>query len=145
MEQLAERVADALEGEVGGALAGVSYYTADGVGHVYRSERAADAYTVEAIDAIVEDLQLEAFGHGAHERRHGQALHATVRIYDDLLDVLVPIDEQSGVAFALFLDGDYRVRYVVERAERLVDASRFERTVLHPESVSAESPLSADE
>ncbi|MFC7166617.1 hypothetical protein [Halospeciosus flavus] len=134
MEELAERVADALREKYGEeTLVGVSYYHEDGVGHVYRSEWAAEKYDPEEVDEIVQDLRFEALGHGAHEQRHREGLHATVRVYDELIDVVVPITEFEGLAFALSNDGEYTVRNVVSLVETVVEESDVERTALdHP-------------
>jgi hypothetical protein len=127
MEELAEAVRDALQTRLPGGLVGVSYYDEDGVGHVYRSEWAGEKYDPEQVDEVVRDIQLEALGYGSLEARQDQSLHATVRVYDDMLDVALPVSQSSGVAFALDRDADYDLREAVRVAERVVDESAFER------------------
>jgi hypothetical protein len=104
---------------------GVSYFTGDEVDHVYQSEWATETYDREQVDKIVRDLQLESLGYGAYEQRQQSQLHATVRIYDELLDITVPVNEFEGVAVALDTSGDYEVRNVVEQIEDVVSESHI--------------------
>lgn len=121
MQQVAERVTEVIRDEFDEAcLVGVSYYDSDGVGHVYRSDWAEERYDPEAVDAIVDELRLESIGHGVYEKRQRQTLHATARVYDEMLDIAVPTDGTEGVAVALDTDGEYRVREVVSVVERAV-------------------------
>lgn len=122
MERLAERVAAALQDEFPEVcLVGVSYYEQEGVGHVYRSDWAAEKYDPEQVDAIVDDLRLEAIAFAAHEQRQEEQLHATARIYDELLDVSIPFSEAEGVVVALDREGAYRTRDVVDLVERVAE------------------------
>ncbi|WP_435100564.1 hypothetical protein [Halarchaeum sp. P4] len=129
MESLATRVTETLAEEIGeGPLIGVSYYDEDGVGHVFRSEWAAERYDPAEIDEIVEEIRFEGLGQVVHEGTQKERLHATVRVYDDVVNVVVPVEETRGVALALHRDGDYAVRGVVGHIERtLDDAGAIER------------------
>lgn len=133
MEQLAEDVLAELRESIGGEpIEGVSYFDADEVGHVYLESRERGAAEEARVDRIVEDLQLEVIGYGAYEKRQQEQLHATSRIYDDLLDVTVPVNGDEGVAVALDIDGEYSVRNVVDRIERVVaDSHVVEREPLY--------------
>lgn len=131
MEQVAKAVSERLREQIGEAnMVGVSYYTAEGVGHVYRSEWAETKYDPAQVDQIVDDLRLEAIGHLALEQRQEQSLHATVRIYDNMLDAAIPVKETEGVAFALTKDGDYSTRDAVAVAEQAIEDAPVERSVL---------------
>lgn len=131
MEKLAEQTADKLRDEIGADnLVGVSYYGRDGVGHVFRSDWAEDKYDPEQVDAIVDELRLEALGHCIYEQRQEQSLHATIRVYDDMLDVAVPVTETEGIAFALDIEGDYSIRSAVECAEEAIEQSDIEQRLL---------------
>lgn len=127
MEKLAAEVRDTLQAELSGGLVGVSYYDEDGVGHVFRSEWADEKYDPEQVDDVVRDIQLGALGYGSLEARQDQSLHATVRVYDDMLDVALPISQASGVAFALDRDADYDLRDAIHAAETVVENSNHER------------------
>ncbi|MCD2198646.1 hypothetical protein LPA44_01835 [Halobacterium sp. KA-4] len=127
MEQLAAQVRDALQAELPGGLIGVSYFDENGVGHVFRSEWAGEKYDPEQVDEVVRDIQLEALGYGSLEARQDQSLHATVRVYEDMLDVALPISQSSGIAFALDRDANYDLREAIHVAEGVVDESAFER------------------
>lgn len=118
MEELAERTAAVLRAEVGKeAMVGVSYYDQEGVGHVFRSDWAEQKYDPEQVDEIVEELRFEALGHTLHEEHQEEKLRATVRVYQEMLDVAVPTNETHGVAFALDADEDFDVRDVIDRVE----------------------------
>jgi hypothetical protein len=127
MEQLAAQVRDALQAELPGGLIGVSYFDENGVGHVFRSEWGGEKYDPEQVDEVVRDIQLEALGYGSLEARQDQSLHATVRVYEDMLDVALPISQSSGIAFALDRDAEYDLREAIHVAEGVVDESAFER------------------
>lgn len=101
-------------------MLGVSYFTGEEVDHVYQSEWATETYEREEVDKIVRDLQLESLGYGAYEQRQKSQLHATVRIYDEMLDITIPINDREGVAVALDLTGDYSIRKIVDRIEETV-------------------------
>ncbi len=121
MEQVAEDVLAFIRDEVGEEpLLGVSYFTGEEVDHVYQSEWATETYEREEVDKIVRDLQLESLGYGAYEQRQKSQLHATVRIYDEMLDITIPINDREGVAVALDLTGDYSIRKIVDRIEETV-------------------------
>lgn len=140
MEQLAERVHDALREEFGeSCLVGVSYYDHDEIGHVYRSEWAAEKYEPEQVDAIVEDLRLEALAHGAQEQRQMERLRATTRIYEELLDIVVPVSDVQGVAIALEIDAEYRVRDVIDTVERVVASADVDADVDIDEDVGGDA------
>ncbi|MGZ0746693.1 hypothetical protein [Haloparvum sp. AD34] len=122
MEQLAERVSGALQDEFTEVcLVGVSYYEQEGVGHVYRSDWATEKYEPEQVDAIVEDLRLEAIAFAAHEQRQEERLHATARVYDEMIDISIPLTEVTGVVVALDREGTYRTRDVVDLVERVAE------------------------
>lgn len=121
MQALAERITEALRAEVGESLHVVSYYDGEELGHVYRSDVVRERYEESQVEEIVADLELESIAQGAHEARHREELHATVRIYDDFLDFTVPLGDLRGVAVALDVDGDYRVREVVDSIEAAAD------------------------
>ncbi|MFB6271102.1 MAG: hypothetical protein ABEH83_14250 [Halobacterium sp.] len=130
MDDLAAAVRDALEDGVSRGLVGVSYYDEEGVGHVYRSDWAAEKYEPPQVDAVVRDIQLGALGYGSLEARHEQDLHATVRVYDEMLDVAVPVSQMAGVVFPLDVDGDYALRAVIDRVESVIEESAYERPVI---------------
>lgn len=118
MEQLAEQAESILKEEVGvEVMIGVSYYDEEGIGHVFRSDWAEEKYDPEQVNEIVEELRFEALNHVVHEERQEETLHATVRIYDEMLDVAVPTNGTRGVAFALDLDGDFSIRELVSVVE----------------------------
>jgi len=125
MEQLAEEVLTGLRDSIGDApIQGVSYFDQEGVGHVCLESGEGEP-DEERVDQIVKDLQLEVIGYGAYEKRQQAQLHATSRIYDDLLDITVPVNGDAGIAVALDIDGDYTVRNVVECIEEIVADSHI--------------------
>lgn len=136
MDSVAPAVADALDASLpDDSLLGVSYYDADGTETVYASEHASEAYDVDQVETIVDDLRLESLARGAHEQRHGERLHATARLYDSLLNVVVPLTDAAGIVVGLDVDGAYRTREVVSVVEEAADeASGIER---EPVSFSA--------
>ncbi|GAA0273901.1 hypothetical protein [Halobacterium noricense] len=118
MEELAERTEEVLREEVGEeAMIGVSYYNREGVGHVFRSNWAEQKYDPEQVDEIVEELRFEALGHVVHEEHQEEELRATVRVYQEMLDVAVPTNETHGVAFALDADENFNIREVIDTVE----------------------------
>lgn len=124
MEDLAEGVLERVREEFDtGALVGVSYYTNEEVGHVYRSEWAEEKYEPEEVDAIVDDLRLASIGHGAQEQLQAEPLRATIRVYDDVLDIAVPANEVRGVAVALDTEGDYHIREIISVVEEVIETS----------------------
>lgn len=130
MERLAERVANRLESRAGDALVGVSYYSEREVDHVYRSEWAAEKYTAEQVDDIVGELQLESIGHGVHAEHQEEPLHATIRVYEEMLDVAVPVDSVHAVVFALRREtGGYSLLGLLDAVEEEVEASDVESRI----------------
>ncbi|GAB3417370.1 hypothetical protein GCM10027435_16110 [Haloparvum alkalitolerans] len=125
MEELAERVLERIKEDIGHEpLVGVSYFTGEEVDHVYQSEWARETFEREQVDQIVRDLQLEALGYGAYERTQESQLHATVRVYEEMLDVVVPVNDREGVAVALELADGYTTREVVTLVEEAIAKSQ---------------------
>lgn len=129
MEELAELTVATLRAEVGEeAIVGVSYYDQEGIGHVFRSEWAEQKYAPEQVDEVVEELRFESLGHFLHEKHQQQELRATMRVYQEMLDIAVPTSETSGVAFALDADGDFDVRKVIDSVEKALEESELTPT-----------------
>lgn len=126
MEELAERIAEILEAKAGESLVGVSYHTREEVGHVYRSEWGEEKYTEEQVDQIVDELRLESIGYPVHEKRQEESLNATVRIYDEMLDIAIPVNDVEAILFALKRGGDYTLLDLIENVEAEIEASNLE-------------------
>ncbi|MEE6208703.1 hypothetical protein U3A55_00830 [Salarchaeum sp. III] len=118
MEEKAEQTATVLRETVGeDAMVGVSYYDEEGVGHVYRSDWAEQKYDPEEVDEIIQELRFESLGYTIHEEKQQQNLRATVRVYKDILDIVIPTNGTQGVGFALDTDAEFSIREVIDTVE----------------------------
>jgi hypothetical protein len=98
----AEALTEFLRECVGDHLRSVIYYD-DGGGEVlYVRDDVADQYTDDDVAEVVRDVRLEAVEktHQEDLYAHGP-LNATVRCFDDAVEMHFPHDETSGTAVAL--------------------------------------------
>jgi len=104
-ETPAEALTEFLHEYVGDHLRSVIRYDETGGEILYVRDDVADQYTDEEVEEIVRDVRLEAV-QKAHQEdlyEHGP-LNATVRSFDDAVEMHLPRDETTGVAVAL--DGE---------------------------------------
>ncbi|QDX39394.1 hypothetical protein [Salarchaeum sp. JOR-1] len=113
----------ALTDSVGDTLVGIAAYENGEYSVPYRDSSASAQYTTADITAILENIQLEGMGIRAYEGHHGQALRATVRVYEETVTVVVPVTETTGLVAVLQNDGAHDPYDVIQTLE---DAA-FER------------------
>ncbi|MFC6974826.1 hypothetical protein ACFQL1_09255 [Halomicroarcula sp. GCM10025709] len=92
---------------------------------LYRDEAASSQYTASDIRSILEHIQLEAIGTAVYEEYHGEPLHATVRVYDTLVTIAVPVEETIGLVVVVRNDGSYDLHSIIETVENAAYAGNF--------------------
>ncbi|MFC4551616.1 MULTISPECIES: DUF7522 family protein [Halorussus] len=100
-----ETLTDFLRNRVGDHLRSVLYYDESGGELLYIRDDVADRYSKTEVADVERDVRLEAVDkpHQEDLYDHG-ALNATVRCFDDAVEMHFPHDETSGTAVAL--DGE---------------------------------------
>lgn len=114
---VAQGLESTLAADLGETLVGIAAFEDDEYDVVYRDDAVASQYADSDVRAILENIQLDAIGAAAYEDHHGQALHATVRVYDTLSTVTVPVTETAGLVVVLRNDGAHDPYAVVETVE----------------------------
>lgn len=109
-----------LKDNLGETLVGLASYEDGEYDVVYRDEAASSQYAASDIRAILEHIQLEAIGTSVYEEYHGEPLHATVRVYDTLVTVAVPVEETTGLVVVVRSDGSHNPYSVIEMVENAV-------------------------
>ncbi|NIC00704.1 hypothetical protein [Halobacterium sp. R2-5] len=109
-----------LKNDLGETLVGLASYEDGEYDVVYRDEAASAQYTASDIRAILEHIQLEAIGTSVYEDYHGEPLRATVRVYDTLATVVVPVEETTGFVVVVRNDGSHDPYSIVGTVENAV-------------------------
>ncbi|MFB6302500.1 MAG: hypothetical protein ABEH78_06535 [Haloferacaceae archaeon] len=99
----------------------------------------------DQVDEIVRILRLEALSHAVHEEQQEESVHATVRVCDDMLDIAVPTNETTGVAFALDTDGHHSIEAMIDTVERILPeaastTARSDAGTVRPERFRSGTP-----
>gem|GEM_PF-2410737 len=115
---VAEGLESTLAENLGETLVGIATFDDDEYDVVYRDDAVSAQYSDSDVRAILEHIQLDAIGAAAYEDHHGQSLDATVRVYDTLVTVSVPVTEAAGVVVVLRADGSHDPYSVVEAVQR---------------------------
>jgi hypothetical protein len=101
----AEALTEFLRDHVGNHLRSVIYYDEDGGEVLYVRDDVADQYTDDDVEQVVRDVRLEAVDKSHQEDLYAHGpLNATVRCFEDAVEMHFPHDETSGTAVAL--DGE---------------------------------------
>ena len=109
-----------LKDDLGETLVGLASYEDGEYDVVYRDEAASAQYTASDIRAILEHIQLEAIGTSVYEEYHGEQLHATVRVYDTLVTIVVPVRETTGLVVVVRNDAAHNPYSIIETVESTV-------------------------
>jgi hypothetical protein len=124
IDAVAERASESLRAELGGAVLAVGRYSKAA------DQQARTVYTAAAFDrthgentsgSVLEDALLETIARGAYETSHDERLTATARLYETLVDVVVPLADGEGVVVAVHREADATVPDVVETVRGTVE------------------------
>ncbi|WP_424017173.1 hypothetical protein ACOZ4N_15000 [Halorientalis pallida] len=116
IDAVAERASESLRAEFGGAILAVGRYSKAA------DQQARTVYTAAAFErshgentsgSVLKDALLETIARGAYETSHDERLTATVRIYETLVDVIVPLADGRGVVVAVERGMDAAVTDVI--------------------------------
>jgi hypothetical protein len=105
---------------LGETLVGLATYEDGKYDVVYRDEAVSEGYATSDIRAILEHIQLEGIGTSVYEEYHGEELQATVRVYDTLVTIAVPVEETTGFVVVVRNDGETDPYSIVETVENAV-------------------------
>jgi hypothetical protein len=104
---------------VGESLVGIAVYENGEYSVPYRDSATSAQYTTADITAILEHIQLEGIGIRAYEEYHEQSLRATVRVYEDVVTVVVPVTETAGLVVVLRSDAEHDPYDVIHTVQRV--------------------------
>ncbi|GAA0289410.1 MULTISPECIES: hypothetical protein [Halobacterium] len=120
ISDVARRLESPLTDTVGESLVGIAAYENGEYSVPYRDSDASAQYTTADITAILENVQLEGIGIPAYEDHHGQSLRATARVYEDVVTVVVPVTDTTGLVVALRNDAEHDPYEVIQTVEAAV-------------------------
>lgn len=120
LADIAHTLESTLKDKLGKTLVGLASYEDGEYEVVYRDETTTSQYDVSDIRAILEHIQLEAIGTSVYEDYHGEQLHATIRVYDTLTTVAVPVEGTTGVVVVVRNEGTHSPYSVIEMVENAV-------------------------
>ena len=109
-----------LKADLGETLVGLASYEDGEYDVLYRDEAASSQYAASDIRTILEHIQLEAIGTAVYEEYHGESLRATVRVYDTLVTITVPVQETTGLVVVVRNDGTHDPYSIIETVENVV-------------------------
>lgn len=113
----ARELESTLAADFGEALVGLATFENAEYDVVYRDETASSQYTDADIRGILENIQLETVGAPVYEDYHGQTLRATVRVYDALTTVAVPVTDTTGLVVVLQNDSTHDPYTAIDTVE----------------------------
>lgn len=120
LADIAASLESILKDDLGETLVGLASYEDGEYDVLYRDEAASAQYAASDIRAILEHIQLEAIGTSVYEEHHGEPLHATVRVYDTLVTIAVPVEETTGFVVVVRNDGSHDPYSIIEIIENTV-------------------------
>lgn len=113
-EELAETVSDVVADLADEELAGVGYYTDQRTGVVYERDDIDDEYDQDDVEEILDSARLESLGKGAYETPHGEKLTATIRTYESITNITIPLSELTGVVIAIDYPSDCSYQEILQ-------------------------------
>jgi hypothetical protein len=117
ISDVARKLESPLTDTVGESLVGIAAYENGEYSVPYRDSDGSAQYTTADVTAILENVQLESIGIRAYEDHHGQSLRATTRVYEDVVTVVVPVTETTGLVVALRNDAEHDPYEVIQTVE----------------------------
>ena len=117
IDAVADRASESLRAEFGDRVLAVGRYSKTA------NRQARTVYTAAAFErshgentsgSVLDDALLETIARGAYETSHDERLTATVRIYETLVDVVVPLADGKGVVVAVDREADAAMTDVIE-------------------------------
>ncbi|QLH76641.1 hypothetical protein HZS55_04695 [Halosimplex rubrum] len=109
-----------LKADLGETLVGLASYEDGEYDVLYRDEAASSQYSASDIRTILKHIQLEAIGTAVYEESHGEPLHATVRVYDTLVTIAVPVEGTTGLVVVVRNDGSHDPYSAIETVRHAV-------------------------
>lgn len=102
MATVASHVGDVLIEEFGDPIRAIGWYDAD-AGERYDTVYVSPETRASSVDAgqILDGCLLESLGRDYHDSAHDEPLRATLRLYDSMIDVDLPVSYQSGIVVLL--------------------------------------------
>lgn len=124
-KKLAATVSDIVQEIVGEELAGVGYYTDEETGVIYERDDIRDEYARDDVEEILDSARLESLGKGAYEIPHEEQLTATIRTYESIANVILPVSELNGVVIAVDYPGDCSYQAVLQTISERIDSDEL--------------------
>jgi hypothetical protein len=120
LADVASSLEPTLKRRLGESLVGLASYEDGEYDVLYLDEAASSQYATSDIRAILEHIQLEAIGTPVYEEFHGEPLHGTIRLYDTLVTIAVPVGETTGLVVVVRNEGSHDPYAIVETVENAV-------------------------
>lgn len=120
-KELAEGISDIATDIVDEELAGVGYYTNQETGITYERGDVQDTYSRADVEEILDSARLESIGKGAYETPHGENLTATIRTYESIANITIPLSEVCGILIAVDYPGDYSYQEILRTINERLD------------------------
>jgi hypothetical protein len=120
MTNVAQQLEPVLKDTLGESLVGLATYEDSEYAVVYRDETTSSQYTQSDIQGILEHIQLETIGTPVFEEYHDEPLQATVRVYDTLVTVAVPVAETKGLVVVVRNDGSHDPYSLIKKVQNAV-------------------------
>lgn len=117
VEDVAGHVGGVLGEEFGSSILAVGWYDAD-ADPPYGTVYVGNGDPLESDSGVVLDGCLrESLDRQYHDRAHGEALEATLRVYESVLDVDLPVSRHAGIVVSIVRDDFQLVPAVISLAQ----------------------------
>jgi len=112
-EKLNERLASDSIGAIG-------YFNEEAQEFIHISRELQQQYDEPVFDDILENAFVEVWGDVDRDRVRASELHATTRIYDTYVDMVILLTKTEGVVFLIDRDAEYQYPQLIEEVKDAV-------------------------
>lgn len=114
MKELTETVSNAVADLIAEELAGVGYYTDEETRIIYERDDIQNEYARTDVEDILDSARLESLGKGAYETPHDEKLTSTIRTYETIANIILPVSELHGIIIAVDYPSDCSYQKILQ-------------------------------
>lgn len=121
MQQVAQSVHEKLNERLpSDSIGAIGYFNKEAQEFVHISHDLQQQYDEPVFADILENAFLDVWGDVSQDRVRASELHATTRIYDTYVDMVIPLSKTEGVVFIIDRDAEYQYFKLIEDIKDIV-------------------------
>jgi hypothetical protein len=99
------------------SIGAIGYFNKEAQEFIHISRDLQQQYDEPVFDDILENAFVEVWGDVNQDRVRASELHATTRIYDTYVDMVIPLTKTDGVVFLIDRDAEYQYPKLIEEVK----------------------------